>query len=373
MTRVLHSADWHLRDSALARRERGEDFRRAARAVVNTAIAQKVNAILQAGDLLNDTRPSPANIRFLFDLNQLLEQARIPMFVAGGDHDKTDPHWATMIKDVDDRDFTRGGIFVIDNEKITIPGSNITVYGQGFIGKSKDGFLAIKDVMPEADILLWHVPVKEFCGFPIETAVSMEELPQCYKLIALGDLHICDYRTMSNGTVVGYPGSTEICKNDEPLQKSVTIIEFDDAGNMVQPFSFVPIPTRKALCYRIVTEEQAQQVIQDLTHYAAENPMVFVRYNPLLEGIVGRLHAVVDPNKAIVRAEPLYDDLELAHTSMDLDDIKQPVDFLPMFFTPGTGLYDAAQLLLNPESKANDILDDYITKRLELIGQETSI
>lgn len=51
-TKILHTADNHLRASQYARPDRGPDFAQALHQVVDLAIKHKVAAILNSGDIL---------------------------------------------------------------------------------------------------------------------------------------------------------------------------------------------------------------------------------------------------------------------------------------------------------------------------------
>ena len=361
---ILHTSDSHLRVSQYGRSERGLDFQRSFLQVIDIAAREKVAAILHAGDLLDSNRPSPAIIKFLFEVNAKLRHEKIPMFVAFGDHDKTDPHWAALLDaDRDPLAYHEGGIFALQNQLVTIPGTDLTVYGQDFIGKTKERFLEVNADWPAASILLWHTQVQEFCGFPVETVVKMEELPLSkYALIALGDLHVSKYdQDPASGCWVGYPGSGELCKSDEPLQKTVSIFEFENGR--VSHMELKELKTRVVRVYRINTEADLTSVLNEVSTLADQAPMIFGRYNAGIAGVLGRFYATIDPDKAIIRLLPIPESVSPETQKDRAADIKLQ-DLLPEFLTPGTAIYDVGEACLRPDAPVNELLTAYIDKKL---------
>lgn len=355
--KLIHTGDNHLRDSQFSRRDRGQDFTNALNQVVDIAEQQGAVAILQAGDLLDSNRPSSGIMQVVKTIHNRLRKAGIWMYVVNGDHDKATPHWAELLEDKTE---TTGGIRVLQDELITIPGTKITIYGQDFIGKTKERFLEIKKDLPAADILMWHTMVKEFAGFYGKEAVSLDELPtDRYQLIALGDIHKQGYQQRGD-CWVGYPGSTELCKNDEDLEKTVSVIEFTDGKlTSVTP---VPLITRVARHFRINTQEDLADVLLQIGKLKDQNPMIFGKFNPGVPNVVAGIHQVLDPTKAIIRmsriAETKGPDQVIA------DDDKSLLDFLPEFLVAGTAAYDVAAECLRDGAPVNDILDTYIKKAL---------
>lgn len=90
--RFLHLADVHL-DTPFAgrsdevRRRLREASREALRRAVACALAERVDAVLLAGDLFDGERMSFQTERFLVDELARLHEARIPVVYAAGNHD----------------------------------------------------------------------------------------------------------------------------------------------------------------------------------------------------------------------------------------------------------------------------------------------
>ena len=356
--RVLLTADCHLRDRQYNRPDRGEDFRRSFTQIIDIAIQEKVCAGLIAGDLFDVNRPSSENVKFLFAVDRRLREAGIPFYVSPGDHDKTDPPWPEIVQDQAGEDVA--GLKMLCNQLVTIPKTNLTLFGMDFIGKTKDVFLTIKDTLPAADILLWHTMVREFGDFLGEAAVSLEELPlDRYKLIALGDIHSRKYiQHEASGCWVGYPGSTELCKSDEPLEKSVEIFEFED--HRVTGHRRVPLKTRQAFVYRLYREEDVAAALLEVSAAKSQNPMVFARYNPNLPNVVGRFYEVLDPDKAIIRLASLEEVEKQVSATGEEEPDRTVESFLPEFLRPGSKIYTLAEHCCDPQAPVSELLDKYI-------------
>lgn len=358
---LILCADAHLRDMQFGRRDRGRDFQKALLHIVNQAI--KTNSpILFGGDLLDTTRPSPWTMAFLLSLHRKLAAAGVPMYVVNGNHDFTEPSWIDVVQEEAEVDII-GGIKLIDNKLVKIPGTTVSVYGVPSIRKEE--FLAKRSEWPEADILLCHQPIKEFCEFPMETALTFDQLPSRYKMIVVGDIHVTDEKLTPAGVRVVSPGSTELCQKSESAEKSFFLLPIK--GGELGTLEKQVIPTRRVLCLRVVTEEDMPEVLAKVSDAAPANPMVFVRYNTHIANVVGRLHAVIDPDKAILRAAPFVTEGEEVFTDDSPQDDRKMEDFLDLFLTPGTGLFKTASLIMQPGSRAVDILDAYVEERMALL------
>jgi DNA repair exonuclease SbcCD nuclease subunit len=363
MPKILHTADNHLRDRHLSRLSRGEDFTAAMELVVQVAKEHDVKAVVQSGDLLDSNRPSSKTIHDLAKLHYQLQEAGIWMFVVNGDHDQSKPHWAELLQ------FHTGhkggmesnpGIYVLEGQLVTIPGTDLTLYGMPFIGKTKEKYLEIKDSLPDADILAWHTQIKEFAGFLGQDALTLAEIPLGkYKFIGLGDLHVRDYRQLADGTWIGYPGSTELCNSGEPLQKSVTLVEFDD--HQVKGLEQVNIKTRAVRKYVFNTDEEVTAAVTELAAIRDQHPLVFGKFDRRLPHVVARICSVLEPDKAVIRVHAFPENI--APDQVSPTDDAEIGDFMPEFHTPGSDDYDLAMALLQPDAPLNDLIDNFITQR----------
>lgn len=384
MYELLLSADNHLRDRQFARSDRGDDFRAAFGQIFTYAINKKLDAVLLAGDVLDVKRPSPENITFLLDLHDSMVQAGIPVLCVSGDHDHTYPHWIqTLRRKREQNEGVKGGFYLLRNETFTLTKEgepDLTVHGLDYIGKDKLRYLATQEQIPATHVLLWHTTVQEFSGFPTPEAISLREFPlNKHMLIGIGDIHATEEASLADDTLVISPGSTELVKQNEGLLKTfhhIRISPDSHPGNIT--FERVPIKTRKALRFKCGTEEEVTAMLVEVAKYRQQNPIVFVDYKSTLEAVPGRLYSTLDGEKAIIRPRRLTDDSlveGIIEDEADIeDDEKKPEDFVHLWLTPGTPLFNVATQLCDEKTNVADTLDDYIksrTKAIELAARES--
>ncbi len=87
MTRVLHTADWHL-GARLVEHERTEEHRRFLDWLLACVRREKPDVLLIAGDVFDTSNPPASAIQLYFDfLSQMREAAHTRVIVTGGNHD----------------------------------------------------------------------------------------------------------------------------------------------------------------------------------------------------------------------------------------------------------------------------------------------
>ncbi len=358
MKSFIHTADNHLRDSQYGRRTRGDDFAAAFTAVLEKAHELGETTILCAGDLLDSTRPSPKIIAYLKHIDQKACEYGIQILVISGNHDLTEPHWASIVGFGNEA--RPCGLRIIDNQLVTLP-SGLTVYGQPYV--PKDTFLAIKDSLPPADVLMFHGMVQELMHFKSESALTLAELPtDKYRFIALGDIHVRKYVAVG-GCMVGYPGSTEMCESSEALEKTVSQVTIPpDASSAIGSVEPVRIPTRKAFRFKLVTEPDLEAALDAVEKAKDSDPLVFVYYMPTLGNVPARFLSRIDPTKALFRFYPISADLEVAMPQASTELIT-PKDLLGNFIPAGNELYQLAADLLDPGVLPNDRIDLWLNQK----------
>jgi len=94
--KVLHFADAHINavqsgrwDPETGQPVRVMDFLKSLDTIVDTAIEEKVDLVLFAGDAYKDANPTPAQQALFASRILRLEEARIPTILLVGNHDKT--------------------------------------------------------------------------------------------------------------------------------------------------------------------------------------------------------------------------------------------------------------------------------------------
>lgn len=385
LCRILHTADWHLRDSQYASPTRGDDFTKAAMAVLDIAMGYGVSAICNCGDILNNKRPSSRNIRDLVEIDRRLQAAGIPMYVISGNHDFSRPSWISILDEETKQQNKEKtvGIIDADNKLLTIPGTGLTVYGLPALGAR--GFRGVIGEAPPADILMSHELVREFAAFKTDDdTLSIEDYPMDkYDLVLLGDIHTASIRNIACSNTdefigpkrIGYPGSIELCSKNEPVDKSVFVFEYDPGDKECEiPASWkepqvVSVPSRKALFYRVITDDQADQALADLKKYIDQDPIILVRYDRRLHNVPTKFMTVLAGTNSILRCAAFADVnagrlLGLNDDNSDLDNLKSLKDFVSTFIPAGTELHKLAVALADPEANHKGLINDYVHERL---------
>ncbi|MEA2070138.1 MAG: DNA repair exonuclease [Asgard group archaeon] len=82
-----HTADWHLDYYQYQKRERWQDFFKAANNCVKKMIKDKPDFIIHSGDLFHNFKPSPGALRLTLQILEKVKKAKIPFYIIRGNHD----------------------------------------------------------------------------------------------------------------------------------------------------------------------------------------------------------------------------------------------------------------------------------------------
>lgn len=366
--KIAHIADTHLRQRQYGNPGRGEDFLNGILEAIKTAHTHGANVVLAAGDILDSTNPGPqVCITQLDRVNKELLDRDMLMLVISGNHDKTSPSWCERFVGVDKMS-TDIGIRVIDNQEYYIDG-RIKVVGIPFMADKELRDKLAADTIPHGDILMWHGAIAEFTGYASEGAITLEELTKDkrWKLIAMGDQHIHNYKE-SNGVIVAYPGSTELCSVSEDFEKQLYIYDWDCETGTFEIES-IPFHTREKQKFEIDTEEELDKACESFH----KDSVIFVKYNREIPNALLRLQAAVKPTN-ILRAVPYLKGQKRATEVSKGCSVGDPVQFLndninklvkdPM---QAERIRNVAGAMLSEEIDAGKVLEDYINKELDQI------
>jgi len=319
---ILHTADIHLRDRQYARSFRGDDFRTALHRVIDIAIARKVDAIINGGDTFQTNRPSPRLQAILLEAHGRLTQAGIPMLSITGNHDAADPsylefpalyeYYKGMDRMPDEKEMDayladrkmidRSGIVCIDNAVYTLP-NGMTVAGYP-AAVDNAAMLAEQEANP-ADIVAWHGAVAECVPFPMRNSLTLSDLDiPGVKAWLLGDIHLPSVmRTPQWGALVAYPGPIEFCEGGERAIKKVDIYPITSKDADFPDPEFIELPGRPVVFLTAADEAQADQACEKVQQTIRDNPgvgpLVFLRYDKAVSGIVTRLNDILDPKDSV--------------------------------------------------------------------------
>lgn len=352
----IHTSDWHIRDMQYGRSFRGADFAKAAHQVVDIAISNKVDFILNGGDTFQINRPSGPMLDLLFKIHMRLRAAGIPMYTVTGNHDMAAPSYLEFPGYSEDSlGQGRGGVICIDNKIIDHDGIRIA----GFSGVDwREVVPVIQSWKDPVDIICWHGAVEEFVPFPMDTAWSMLLMPQkVCKAWLLGDIHLPGRQRMEDGTLVAYPGPIELCERGEPARKKIDHYTLAD-GWRNAPFPEpveLELLTRPVVFLTVNDDKEADQALSRVREALLANPdcppMVFMSFARAMKTSVVRIREALDLRTTVFRAAPKGCAYEATPHSAALDAEGRPLGrvslpaVIDQVVAPGTPLNAIAQIL----------------------------
>jgi len=134
MLKILHTADIHLgaKFSGLGNKgaSQREQLRTTFKSVITTAIDERVNIVLIAGDLFDANQQSPRNIDLVIEQFNLLGSNNIPVCLIPGTHDSFDSSSIYRKVDFEGR---CSNLKIFTDENISCkeyPNLDLTVYGK---------------------------------------------------------------------------------------------------------------------------------------------------------------------------------------------------------------------------------------------------
>lgn len=338
--KVAHIADCHLRMYQYGSARRGRAFMEGVINAINEAHAAGAAFIVCSGDFLDSNNPGPVvMMHHVRAIHEHLKELEMPMLVSGGNHDNCEPSWLTPYELTSDK-YIEPGINFLRPDEVNGGEYNYLDYSLPYpitIGVSsykpaaimREELAGYKDYHIKFDIYMWHGEIREFCGYPKEDAICIDDFPHnMASVIAMGDQHIHKYiRRNSDNMVIAYPGSTEMCSESEDDEKKLFIYEFEatDSGNQLVDIRSIPIGTQGVLRRTIRTEEELENTIQDIK----DNPdvLAYIRYDRTLHDAVPRLRDAADPEVSCLRLTPMMPDRFNVHT-MSREAVKYgPVEF----------------------------------------------
>lgn len=195
LIRILHTADLHL-DSPLKslalRDEAMRDSvhtatRTALTTIVDTALSEKVAALLIAGDLFDGAARSAKTAAFLVTQLDRLAAAGIPVFYIKGNHDAENPITGEVALPANVHVFDgRGG-------KVQVPDTNIWIHGVSFSGRTAPDSLLNKFSAPVPDAInigMLHTSLAGAAGHDTYAPCTVADLQNTgFDYWALGHIH----------------------------------------------------------------------------------------------------------------------------------------------------------------------------------------
>ncbi|WP_277540391.1 DNA double-strand break repair protein Mre11 [Haloarcula laminariae] len=267
MTRVIHTGDTHIGYQQYHVPERRQDFLAAFRAVVRDAIDDDVAAVVHAGDLFHDRRPTLSDIMGTLDVLEELAAADIPFLAVVGNHEaKRDAQWLDLYASL--------GLATRLGDEPTVVGDT-AFYGLDFVPRSKRDDLDYDFAPHDADhaALVTHGLFQPFDYGDWEASEVLGESSVDFDALLLGDNHKPGKQAVEDAWVT-YCGSTERASASEREDRGYNIVTFDDdvqitrRGLDTREFVFVDV--------ELGPEEGLDRVRSQVGQYDLDDAVVIV-------------------------------------------------------------------------------------------------
>ncbi|MDS0281155.1 DNA double-strand break repair protein Mre11 [Haloarcula onubensis] len=267
MTRVIHTGDTHIGYQQYHVPERRQDFLAAFRAVVRDAVDDDVAAVVHAGDLFHDRRPTLSDIMGTLGVLEELSAAGIPFLAVVGNHEaKRDAQWLDLYASL--------GLATRLDDEPTVVGDT-AFYGLDFVPRSKRDDLDYDFAPHDADhaALVTHGLFQPFDYGDWEAGEVLGESSVDFDALLLGDNHKPGKQEVADAWVT-YCGSTERASASEREDRGYNIVTFDGdvritrRGLDTRDFVFVDV--------ELDAEEGIERVHSQVGQYDLEDAVVIV-------------------------------------------------------------------------------------------------
>ncbi|MBR5115172.1 MAG: DNA repair exonuclease [Oscillospiraceae bacterium] len=249
--KLLHSADLHM-DSAFAALDedkaalRRSEQRGLLARMAELAAAEKVDAVLMCGDLLDSARSFAETDEALAEF---CESVAAPVFIAPGNHDWYGPSspYARLKLPENTHVFKS-----LEPESIELEAGNI--WGAGWTSPTAPPLTGFRVPEGGINVMALHAVV----GTPDGRYLTITEDAIGYtglNYLALGHVHAYTGPRRSGGTVWCYPGCPEGRGFDETGEKGVVIADVTEKGTELR---FVPVCSRR---YEILSVEAGDDAL----------------------------------------------------------------------------------------------------------------
>lgn len=312
--RFLHTADIHLGKtyrSALADAKRYEDFFRMFGSIVATALEERVDFVLVAGDLFHTGQILPRTFARTIETLQPLKDAGIACIAVEGNHDwvhrRDSISWMEALSQMgyirllrpsrtDEGGYRFEPFDTTEGIGGQIEVKGVNIYGLGYIGSQAANHVAriTEAVTTKNNILLFHVGIWSYSPVEIGNMKPEEALPLSlvFDYVALGHGHKPYTIPTPEGRLYAFnPGSPE-CVNfgEERYRKGFYLVSVEEGQYRHE---FCPTSPRPMVVMSINLEgaQTAEDALVTLRKEVAANvaALVFDR-RPVLEvKLVGRV------------------------------------------------------------------------------------
>lgn len=272
--KLLVTSDTHLSDRIWKHRPIEGDSYYSWYQIVNTAITQKFDAIILAGDLLDkQVNTSNAICELTAGLKQLTQHG-VQIYFNQGQHEYQDVPWMSLNSSAE------------WFEKTILKTGNWTVAGTDYRNSEELMEFLQSPKAAKADILVCHQVWLEFMGEMCKPQGSFSDIPANVKYLITGDYHEHICQKFGSLTVLS-PGSTHLRSIAEPQDKYVFSMELPVSG----PAKIVSLPlhTRRVIDIKADQNVEFKQLAAQIeakldlaAEYAAEFALPECLMKPLI-------------------------------------------------------------------------------------------
>ena len=224
MTRVIHTGDTHLGYQQYHLPQRREDFLDSFRQVAADAVGEGVDAVVHAGDLFHDRRPTLPDIMGALSVLRGLDDAGIPFLAVVGNHEsKRDAQWLDLFESL-------GLATRLGPEPVTV--GDVAVYGLDFVARAERDGLDYDFADHDCDyaVLASHGLFQPFDHGDWDIREILAGSPVRFDAALLGDDHTPQTRRVEepHDAWLTYCGSTERASADERENRGYNLVVFED-------------------------------------------------------------------------------------------------------------------------------------------------
>jgi len=224
LVRVLHVSDTHLGAAPHSSIHRYRDVFEAFRETVDIAIEERVDAYIHAGDFFDRASVAPETYILAIRELQRLRESGIRVVIVAGQHDMPKRRSLSplaLLQELGLVDLV--AIDRVQSARLSTRSGPLSVVAVPYVARRSISRAPRCGDKP--CILVAHLLLKEV-GIPSYDA-ALNDIPQGFDYVALGDYHGHRVLRLVDGTPVVYPGATEVFRVDEWSEdgKGVQLVE----------------------------------------------------------------------------------------------------------------------------------------------------
>jgi exonuclease SbcD len=338
----MHISDTHVGKRQYNLESREKDIYEVFETLIDTAISERVDAVIHTGDLFDVSNPSTeAEMVVVKNLMKLKERG-IPFIGIPGDHDTPKRRGATVHEMLQNLGLVR----VPDLDK-PIEVGQVKFYGKKHVPllseSTREEFQKIiRGLRPQGkSVLMLHQGVKEWLPFDYSYQLTLDDLPKDFVYVALGHLHFRKRVRRENGSYIAVAGSPDII--DER--------EIEDYKNFKKGAWLVDLSKDEPVIQGKDLEIRPQDVIAVSTKNLEEE--IRAKAPKPVRGKLPIIHLILE-------GEPIKKDVLMKKISSLEGVIAEKIRIYKdnTYLTP----QDKAQLTVNTGS-INDLILEYLVKR----------